>query len=121
VVEDEPPDAALDALQAEHARWVGRWQALVQASGHVAIWGSGSKGVAFLHALGPVAAMVIQAVDINPHRQGMFMLGSGLPIVAPAALAASRPGTVIVMNRVYVEEVRASLQALGLAPRILAL
>jgi SAM-dependent methyltransferase len=115
-----PAPAAPAVLQDAHARWAGRWQAVVQAGGRVAIWGSGSKGVAFLQALGPVAGAVMQAVDINPHRQGMFMVGSGLPIVAPSALVASRPGTVIVMNPVYLDEVAATLGGLGLAPRLLA-
>jgi SAM-dependent methyltransferase len=116
-----PAPTLLAALQDAHAGWAGRWQAVVQACGRVAIWGGGSKGVAFLHALGPVAALVGQAVDINPHRQGRFMPGSATPIVGPAALRQAAPGTVVVMNAVYQEEVRAMLRDLGLAPRLLAL
>lgn len=108
-------------LHEAHAAWAGRWQAVVQACGRCVIWGAGSKGVAFLHALGSMAPLVGQAVDINPHRQGMFMPGSATPIVAPAALRQAAPGAVIVMNAVYLEEVRAMLRDLGLAPRPLAL
>jgi hypothetical protein len=51
----------------------------------------------------------------------MHMIGSGHAIVAPAALTGIRPDTVVVMNRVYVEEVGSALAALGLTPRLLAL
>ena len=60
----------------------GRAQAQV---GRVVVWGSGSKGVAFLGALGGGDA-VSHVVDINPHRQGRFMVGTGHPIVGPATL-----------------------------------
>ncbi|WP_270935657.1 class I SAM-dependent methyltransferase [Falsiroseomonas oryzae] len=106
---------------AAHDAKLAAWRRRIAGAGRVALWGSGSKGVAFLAALGRTADAVMQVVDINPHRQGMFMIGSGHPIVAPAALAASRPDTVVVMNRVYREEIAATLAGLGLSPRLLAL
>lgn len=109
------------AFAAAHAAWVAAWRARVAAAGPVVVWGSGSKGVAFLAALGSGAVRIGHAVDINPHRQGMHMIGTGHPIVAPAALVTIRPDTVVVMNRVYVAEVRAMLAEIGLAPRMLAL
>ena len=100
---------------------IAQWRDAVAQAGRVVVWGSGSKGVTFLGALEAMAGRVSHVVDINPHRQGMHMAGSGHPIVGPAALHDIRPDTVIVMNRVYVEEVGASLAALGLAPRLLTL
>jgi hypothetical protein len=110
--------AGYGAAQAEK---VAAWRKRVAAAGRVVVWGSGSKGVAFLSALGEEAVRVGHAVDINPHRQGMHMIGTGHPIVAPEALPAIRPDTVVVMNRVYREEVAAMLGRLGLAPTLLAL
>jgi SAM-dependent methyltransferase len=86
----------------------------------VVLWGSGSKGVSFLTTLG-VTDEVAAAVDINPHRQGHYMSGTGHPIVAPDHLRELRPALVIVMNRVYREEVRGILNGLGLSPPIEAL
>jgi hypothetical protein len=106
---------------AAHAEKAAAWRRRIAQAGRVVIWGSGSKGVAFLSALGEEAGRVSHAVDINPHRQGMHMIGSGHPIVAPEALAGIRPDTVVVMNRVYRDEVAAMLGQLGLAPRLLAL
>jgi hypothetical protein len=60
-------------------------------------------------------------VDINPYRQGHFLPGSGLPIVAPAFLADYRPDVVIVMNPVYREEIARDLETMGAAPVLLPL
>jgi hypothetical protein len=86
----------------------------------VALWGSGSKGVSFLTSLG-VTDEVDHVVDINPHRCGHYMAGTGHPIVAPAQLKQLKPDLVIVMNRVYREEIIADLDRIGLKPTVLAL
>jgi SAM-dependent methyltransferase len=83
------------------------------------LWGSGSKGVSFLTTLGddvPIECVV----DINPHRQGRFMPGSGHPIVAPEALTGVRPEHVVVMNPIYVQEIGRDLARLSLTPRLRA-
>jgi SAM-dependent methyltransferase len=109
--------------------WAGRaaaWRAMVEErrarGGRVAVWGSGSKGVSFLGAIGAGAAEAVSCVvDINPHRQGRFMVGTGHPIVAPAALREAAPATVVVMNPIYRREVADLLGGLGLEPELLAL
>lgn len=126
-----PSRAELDRLSAQVARFraafseeIARWRGLVDArvaaGKRVVIWGSGSKGVSFLSALqnDPAIAAV---VDINPHRQGKFMVGSGHPIVGPDALVALKPDSVIVMNPVYRAEIAEMLSARGLSPELLTL
>ena len=107
--------------------WAGRvadWRAMVEErrarGGRVAVWGSGSKGVSFLSAIGGGEG-VSHVVDINPHRQGRFMVGTGHPIVGPAALREVRPTTVVVMNPIYRQEVAGLLAGLGLHPELLTL
>jgi hypothetical protein len=82
------------------------------------IWGSGSKGVAFLTTLG-LGEEIACAVDINPHRQGYFMPGTGHRIVGPGQLREVRPDEVIVMNPVYRAEIGEQLRGLGLEPELL--
>ncbi len=118
--EDGVADLAARYGAAQESR-IAEWRGLVGAAGRVAIWGSGSKGVAFLSALGPAATAVSHAVDINPHRQGMYMSGTGHPLGGPEALGSIRLDASVLMNRVYREEVRDMLGRLGLAPRLLAL
>lgn len=106
------------------ARKIAEWQGIVAdrvAKGaRVVIWGSGSKGVSFLSALDNRDA-ISHVVDINPNRQGKFMIGSGHAIVGPADLRAIKPMTVIVMNRVYIPEIGEMLAKQGLSPELLAL
>jgi hypothetical protein len=86
----------------------------------VALWGSGSKAVSFLTSLG-VTTEVDHVVDINPHRSGHFMAGTGHPIVSPSQLKELRPDLVIAMNPVYREEILADLASNGLNPTVLTL
>ena len=76
--------------------------------------------MAFLTALGIGADRVEQVVDINPHKQGMHVPGTGQQIVAPAALRVRPPDLVVLMNPVYRQEVGAELERLGLHPRLVA-
>ncbi len=93
------------------------YERIRQAHGQVVIWGSGSKGVAFLHAVDP-DGKVAAAVDINPYRQGRFMPGTGQPIIAPENLKSLQPALVIIMNPIYRAEISAMLDDLGLSPDI---
>jgi SAM-dependent methyltransferase len=110
-----------EGFAAAHAAKLAEWRARLADAGRVVVWGSGSKGVTFLGAMAEAARGVSHVVDINPHRQGMFMVGSGHPIVGPEQLRDIRPDTVVLMNRVYAEEVGATLAGLGLSPRLVAL
>ena len=96
-----------------------------RADGHrLAIWGSGSKCVSLVSSLGLSRGLgpeLVAVVDINPHKHGKFLAGSGLEIVSPDALRALRPEVVLVMNSIYVEEVRHDLAGRSLHPELIAL
>jgi SAM-dependent methyltransferase len=89
--------------------------------GRVAVWGSGSKGTAFLHALGPVAQDVDVVVDVNPFLAGKFIAGTGHPIVAPESLRQEPADLVVVMNPVYTAEIRAQVDRLAPGASLVAL
>lgn len=105
--------AKLDGLAARLAEWRRQGRA-------VALWGSGSKAVAFSTLLGPEAA-IAAVVDVNPHKWGRYLAGTGQRIAAPDELRAIRPEIVIVMNPIYLAEIGRTLAALGLAPELVAL
>ncbi len=89
--------------------------------GHrLAIWGSGSKCVALVSSL-DLGAEPVAVVDINPHKHGKFLAGSGLEIVSPDALRSLRPEVVLVMNSIYSDEIRHDLAARSLYPQLIAL
>jgi len=103
---------------------LGCWRGVLkaaEAAGRTAVlWGGGSKAVAFLAAV-DVPEAVSCVVDINPHRQGTYIAGTGHPIVGPEALKTVRPHLVVVMNPAYSREIRSSLDGLGLSPEVTAL
>jgi hypothetical protein len=84
----------------------------------VVLWQGAAKTVGFLSSLRNSAAIHC-AVDLSPERQGRFLPGSGLAVHAPQALPAIDPRYVILMNPVYLDEVRQQLQALGVTATLL--
>jgi hypothetical protein len=107
---------------AEIPRRLAGWRAIldeIQQQGQRAVlWGSGSKGVAFLNKL-DVSTEIGYVVDINPNKFGTYMAGTGHEIVGPTFLQDYRPDVVIIMNPIYAPEITAKLTELGLAPRIM--
>jgi SAM-dependent methyltransferase len=98
--------------------WRGRLAGLRQRGGKAVIWGAGSKGVSFLTNLG-LRDEIEYAVDINPFKTGKFMAGTGHEIVAPEFLRQYRPDLVVAMNPIYLAEIRAKLDELGLTPELI--
>jgi C-methyltransferase C-terminal domain len=94
-----------------------RWQRSGQT---VAIWGSGSKCVSLLCSL-DLGDSLQAIVDINPHKHGKFLAGSGWEISGPDVLTRLRPDAVIIMNSIYTEEIRHELATRGLQPELLPL
>ena len=86
----------------------------------VAIWGSGSKCVSLISSL-RLGEELTAVVDINPHKHGKFLAGSGREIVGPDALKGLRPDIVLLMNSIYTEEVRNELATRGLRPQLVPL
>jgi SAM-dependent methyltransferase len=107
-----------DRLAAKLHHWRGLLGRLAEEGKRVALWGAGSKAVAFLATLGDAAGVVQCGVDINPYRQGHYLPGTGLPIVGPAFLEEFRPDAVVIMNPIYREEVARDLEERGLRPAL---
>jgi SAM-dependent methyltransferase len=107
---------------------VGRWRLWLgeraAAGDEVVVWGGGAKGLTFLNVVeggsglsgvdDPAPGAVQAVVDINPGLQGHYMGGLGLPIRAPKDLLDAPPRSVLLMNPVYIGEVRSTLDELGL-------
>ncbi len=105
----------------ERLQSLGEALARHRAQGHrLAIWGSGSKCVSLISSL-RLGPELVAVVDINPHKHGKFLAGSGIEIVSPDALRSLRPEVVLVMNSIYSEEIRHDLAARSLHPELIAL
>ena len=77
------------------------------------VWGSGSKCVAFMTTL-EIKDEIQYIVDINPHRHGKFIPGVGKQIISPESLREYKPEAIIIMNPVYVNEIRKMVEAMGI-------
>jgi SAM-dependent methyltransferase len=102
---------------AKRTVWDERVGASLARGERVAVWGAGSKAATFLHAL-ECGRDVQLVVDINPYRQDHYMVGTGQRIVGPEHLRTTQPDLVIVMNSIYLPEVKAKLAGLGVHPQI---
>lgn len=113
----------VDAFETELPKTMRKWQEIFDSAKSrgqkTALWGSGSKAVAFLTSL-QLGDRVDIVTDINPYRHGMFMPGTGHRIVPPAELEELRPDLVVAMNPIYLEEIGADLNRMGLDPELLA-
>ncbi len=125
-IEETPAETARDvrAFQAAIDGTKSSWREAVEAErakGHrIAIWGSGSKCVAFLRTLG-IAQDIAAIIDINPHRTGKFAPSVSIPISSASEIADISPDVVIVMNPVYLAEIEAECRKYGVSPAFLTL
>jgi SAM-dependent methyltransferase len=108
----------------EIAKKLGRWKQQLEQwnrqGERVAIWGSGSKCVAFLTTLN-AADKVQHVVDINPHRHGKFIPGVGKEIMPPEFLKEYQPDRLIVMNPIYCGEIQQMLDEMGVTTEVIPL
>jgi SAM-dependent methyltransferase len=86
----------------------------------VVIWGGGSKCVGFLTHFDEIG-LIDHVVDINPYMQGNYIPGIGKRYFSPEFLVDYQPDVVIVMNSVYMEEIRKMLGDRGLEPLLVGL
>jgi len=125
-IERTAPGVVAEAIKKflpQHSEQVSYWKRqlteLKQKGGRAVVWGSGSKGVAFLSMLN-MNDEIEFVVDINPYRQGKFMAGTGQRIVAPEFLKEYKPDVAIAMNPVYQSEIRQDLSRLGLSTTVMS-
>ncbi len=100
------------------ADWQANLLRIREGGQKVVLWGGGSKGVAFLTTLGVTTDIITYVVDINPHKAGTYMAGTGQEIVSPDFLKSYKPDVVIAMNPIYREEIRRDLNLMGLSPEL---
>jgi SAM-dependent methyltransferase len=68
------------------------------ASGHkVAAYGAAAKGNTLLNSCGITATDVVCVADRSPHKQGRYLPGSRIPIVAPEQITEIRPDYLVIL------------------------
>jgi len=119
----EPLTLAFREFTERCSRRIDYWRTLIDQiiarKQKVVIWGSGSKGVAFLTTLNLIN-QIEYAVDINPYKQGKNMPATGQKIVSPEFLTKYKPQKIIVMNPVYCDEIQRDLDWLNIKADLIA-
>jgi hypothetical protein len=94
-------------------RWLGDWRSrflgtvseLRNTGKSVAAFAAASKATVLSNYVGLTAADVDWCCDASPLKQGRFIPGSNIPIVAPAALRDNPPDAVIVFAWNIMDEI----------------
>lgn len=114
--------SAIDGFAARHLAERDRWRQLIAehaaAGRRPVLWGAGSRSVQFLAAADPECRLSA-VVDVNPRKWGRYLPGAGHRVDAPESLREVQPGTVIITNPAYREEIGAALTQLGVAATLL--
>jgi len=83
----------------------------------VAVWGAGAKGTQFVNAVDS-RCQIPYVIDLNPKKQGGYIVSTGHPIVAPTILLESPADILIIMNKIYQSEIENILNSFDLFPEI---
>ena len=103
-------------------RFISYWNQTLQekaASGReIWIWGTGSRATTFLSFVHAPESLC-GAIDINPLREGSFILGTSCMTFLPKALQGRRDLSIVVMNSIYKDEISAILSAISAEAELL--
>lgn len=67
------------------------------ANKQVAAYGAAAKGNTFLNYAGVSASRISAVFDANPHKQGRFLPGSHVPILAPSEINLLKPDYLVIL------------------------
>jgi hypothetical protein len=114
----------VNAFSSLYSRKVDEWKEKLedfnQDGRRVVIWGAGSKGVTFLNATA-IGDQIEYIVDINPHKRGKHIPGTGQKIMPPEFLTEYRPEFVVIMNPLYFCEVQQVVKKMEVRTTLLKL
>jgi len=78
----------------------------------VAAYGAPAKGNTLLNYCGVGPELVAFTVDRNPHKQGMLLPGTRIPVRAPEAILTAKPHYVLILPWNLQEEITAQMEAI---------
>lgn len=78
---------------------------LKQQRKRIAAFGAAAKGNTFLNYFGIKSDLINFVVDSNPHKQGLYLPGSLIPIVGPDVLYQKKPDYLLILPWNLTEEI----------------
>jgi SAM-dependent methyltransferase len=97
-----------DLYNKKVAQWRGRLKKMNKDGRRIVVWGAGSKGVTFINIMGENSGIEF-LVDINPHKLGLYAPGGGQQIIGIESLKQIKPAFILVMNPIYLTEIKKML------------
>ena len=82
-------------------------QELTAGGGRVAAYGAAAKGTVLMNAAGIDSSIVEFVADRNPHKQGRYMPGVHVPVVAPEMVLSAMPDYLLLLAWNFADEVMA--------------
>lgn len=89
-----------------------------QAGDVVVGYGAAHKGNTFLNAVGDAARTLAYVVDASTEKQGKFLPGSQVPVLAPEQLASAQPSDVLILPWNIAAEIAQRIRSLTPSARI---
>ena len=80
-------------------------QSLKQQGAQIAAYGAAAKGSTLINYSGIGTEFVDFVVDRNTHKQGLYMPGQHIPVLAPEALLERMPGYVLLLAWNFADEI----------------
>jgi 2-polyprenyl-3-methyl-5-hydroxy-6-metoxy-1,4-benzoquinol methylase len=96
-------------VEADKRQILGFLIDLKQQGLRIAGYGAPAKGNTMLNYCGLRRDFIDYTCDLNPHKQGLFLPGSHIPILAPEALVEDKPDVVLILPWNLREEIMAQL------------
>lgn len=106
------------ALHQFKTDWMNLIESRVALDQEIWLWGTGSRATTFLSIL-PISHRLSGAIDVNPHREGSYILGTGCKTSLPEVLEGKKNLAVIVMNPIYSKEIAAAIGQLSAEAELL--
>ncbi len=106
-------DTYLDFAERIKNLKLNTWQFFLELQGKkksIAAYGAPAKGNTFLNYCGIKPEMLPFCVDKNPHKQGLFLPGSRIPIHPPEKLYEDKPDYILILPWNLTSEITAQLK-----------
>jgi 2-polyprenyl-3-methyl-5-hydroxy-6-metoxy-1,4-benzoquinol methylase len=105
-------DAFADKVRATKRRLLELLIAAKDSGARIAAYGAPAKGVTLLNHCGIGADFLDYAVDRSPHKQGLYLPGVRLPVLAPEHVLEDRPDYLLVLPWNLKDEITAQMDAI---------
>lgn len=79
--------------------------------GPVVVWGAGGRSSDLVNFCHIGVDLVAHVVDVEPTKWGRYVAGTGQSIISPDQIGDVSPKSVIVMNKIYLSEVKTRVPA----------